>query len=134
RGQALWHVAAWPVLREPYRLASRHFAFEGRCFVLAVATCLKKEELLAAVPAGEKAARAFLDSVPVDEDGFLLEGGVAAYAPDGRPLAAHAAEKGGLHLFEVNPAQALEAAANLDVAGHYSRPDIITLQLRESKA
>ena len=32
------HVAAWPTVREVYALASRHYAFEGRCFVLAAGT------------------------------------------------------------------------------------------------
>ena len=29
------HVAAWPTVREQYAIASRHYAMEGRCFVLA---------------------------------------------------------------------------------------------------
>ena len=30
------HVAVWPTANEMAQLASRHYAFEGRCFVLAV--------------------------------------------------------------------------------------------------
>jgi predicted amidohydrolase len=30
------HVAVWPTVHEMHQIASRHYAFEGRCFVLAV--------------------------------------------------------------------------------------------------
>src|SRR6266852_3414942 len=30
------HVAVWPTVHDLHQLASRHYAFEGRCFVLAV--------------------------------------------------------------------------------------------------
>ena len=29
------HIAAWPTVRESHAIASRHYAMEGRCFVLA---------------------------------------------------------------------------------------------------
>ncbi len=39
------HVAAWPAGREIYQLASRHYAFEGRAFVLLAASYLTKQML-----------------------------------------------------------------------------------------
>ncbi len=133
RGQALFHVAAWPVLREPYRLASRHFAFEGRCFVLAAAARLTRAELLAAVPADAGAARDLLEAIPGGEDEPVLAGGAAVYGPDGEPVPANESHDGDLHFWTLCPAEALEAAANLDVAGHYSRPDLITVELRKGE-
>jgi len=133
RGEALFHVAAWPVLREPYRLASRHFAFEGRCFVLATAARLTKTELLAMVPADAVAARDLLMTIPAGQDERILSGGAAVYGPDGRSIPAEESHGGDLHLWTVRPAVALEAAATLDVAGHYSRPDLITVTLREGE-
>ncbi len=133
RGEALFHVAAWPVLREPYRLASRHFAFEGRCFVLAAAARLTQAELLAAVPADADAARALLEAIPAERDERLLAGGAAVYQPDGQPVPADESHSADLHFWTVHPAAALEAAANLDVAGHYSRPDLITVTVREDE-
>ncbi len=134
RGGALLHVAAWPVLREPYRLASRHFAFEGRRFVLAAACRLEKDELLGALPADADAARALLETVPAGGDGLVLKGGAAVFGPDGREIEPRAAADDGLHLFTLSPADALEAAPNLDVAGHYTRPDLITVAVREPGA
>ena len=39
------HVAAWPHAGEHHQLASRHYAFEGRCFVLAAAVVMTKSDL-----------------------------------------------------------------------------------------
>lgn len=37
------HIAAWPHGKERHQIASRHYAFEGRCFVLAAAMYLEKK-------------------------------------------------------------------------------------------
>ena len=40
------HVAAWPAVRDIHQVASRHYAFEGRCFVLAAGSILRVSDLL----------------------------------------------------------------------------------------
>ena len=37
----LIHIALWPQVHEMLQLASRHYAFEGRCFVIAVGQIMK---------------------------------------------------------------------------------------------
>ena len=39
------HVAAWPWVKEMNLVASRHYAFEGRCFVLACGGILRARDL-----------------------------------------------------------------------------------------
>src|SRR5258707_13340464 len=39
------HVAVWPTVHELHQLPSRHYAFEGRCFVLAVGLLMPTEDL-----------------------------------------------------------------------------------------
>lgn len=51
-------VAAWPSVNDTHLLASRHYAFKGRCFVLAVATIQTRKDLL------EGLARAGAISLP----------------------------------------------------------------------
>ena len=41
----LIHVAQWPTVKEMHLVASRHYAFEGRCFVVAAGTVLRKRDL-----------------------------------------------------------------------------------------
>ncbi len=123
-GEAV-HVAAWPGLREMYLVASRQYAFEGRCFVLAAATIQSRADLLAGLDAagGDTAARELLMTIP---DRQLQAGGSAIIAPDGRILAqAGSGEEvltATLDLSEIDA----ELAA-LDSDGHYSRPDVFDL-------
>jgi nitrilase len=39
------HIAVWPTVHELHQLASRHYAFQGRCFVLAVGLTMPTEDL-----------------------------------------------------------------------------------------
>src|SRR5215211_5956526 len=39
------HVAVWPTAHEMHQVASRHYAFEGRCFVLAAGSLLRASAL-----------------------------------------------------------------------------------------
>ena len=40
------HVAQWPSVNRNHDLASRHYAFEGQCFVLAAGSVLTKREAI----------------------------------------------------------------------------------------
>jgi hypothetical protein len=39
------HVAVWPTVNEMHQLASRHYAFEGRCFVLAAGMIMRVKDM-----------------------------------------------------------------------------------------
>src|SRR3954468_3101284 len=39
------HIAAWPTAHELLQVASRHYAFEGRCFVIAAGSLLRAKNL-----------------------------------------------------------------------------------------
>ena len=39
------HIAAWPQLKEMNLVASRHYAFEGRCFVVAAGAIMQVRDL-----------------------------------------------------------------------------------------
>jgi predicted amidohydrolase len=40
------HVAQWPSVKDLHQLASRHYAFEGQCFVLAAGCVLSREDVI----------------------------------------------------------------------------------------
>lgn len=123
-GEAV-HIAAWPTLNEMHLVASRHYAFEGRCFVLAAATVQARADLLGglAMAGGDPAAQRLLETMP---DRVLQRGCSAIIAPDGRILAQAGAEpevlRATLDLGEIG-----RELATLDVDGHYARPDIFSL-------
>ncbi|MFZ5609930.1 MAG: carbon-nitrogen hydrolase family protein [Pseudomonadota bacterium] len=121
------HVAQWPTVRETYLLASRHYAFEGRCFVLAAGTVLGKDDVLQgfeSLDANMAEARTLLESLPA---GRLQSGGSAIIGPTADILAGPADAEATLLTVRLDLGAIAEALAALDSDGHYSRPDIFTL-------
>ncbi len=112
------HVAVWPAVKDAHHLASRHYAFEGRCFVLA---------------AGQLARAADLPDElrpPGKSDGaWLLDGGSAVYGPDGVALVEARREERAVLTAEIDLTRIDEESMTLDVTGHYHRPDVFSLEV-----
>lgn len=121
------HVAAWPTVRETYAIASRHYAFEGRCFVLAAGLVQHRADLFDGLAScGINAdAEELLNTI---SDGALNRGGSLIIAPDARILAQAGEGEEIIHA-TLDLAEIAEARAALDTDGHYSRPDIFTLDV-----
>ncbi|HSF12876.1 MAG TPA: carbon-nitrogen hydrolase family protein [Erythrobacter sp.] len=121
------HVAAWPTVRESHQIASRHYAMEGRCFVLAAGLVQARDDLFDGLErvGGDDAARELLEAIPAE---VLNRGGSLIAAPDTRVIAQ--AGEGEETLFaELDLAEVAEGLANLDTDGHYSRPDVFELSV-----
>ena len=115
------HIAAWPTAHERLQLASRHYAFEGRCFVLAAGSLMKASALPAALE--RDPARA-----PAD-DALVMRGGSTIIGPDGHYIVPPVYDEETI-LTATLDASALDAERmTLDVAGHYSRNDIFRLDI-----
>ncbi len=79
------HVAQWPAVRDLHQLASRHYAFEGQCFVLAAGAILSRADVLNGIHSlGQSPSEAieFLETIPGEDTDLLLQGGSAIIAPD----------------------------------------------------
>lgn len=126
QGEAI-HIAQWPTVRETYLVASRHYAFEGRCFVLAAGTVMWREDLFAGLDAvgGDAAARELLSALP---SGQLQFGGSAIIGPDAAVLAA-AGDGEEMVTAQLDLTRRLEELAALDADGHYARPDVFELRV-----
>jgi nitrilase len=118
------HVAAWPHGGEDHQLASRHYAFEGRCFVLAAATFLVKPDL-----SPDLQRECNLLEAP-DE---LLAGGSAIIGPDGRYVVEPVFGREELLVAEIDLDRTREGKLTLDVAGHYARPELFDLRVRRER-
>lgn len=77
------HVAQWPAVKELHQLASRHYAFEGQCFVLAAGCILSRGEILEgyrSLGLSNDEAIKILEAMPGDDDDLILNGGSALSA------------------------------------------------------
>ncbi len=123
------HIAAWPSFSlyrggayalgpEVNNAASRIYAVEGQCFVIAPCATVSKE--MVDVLCGSDATKRQL----------LLEGGGFAqiYAPDGQLMHEPLPEgQEGLVYADIDLGMISLAKAAADPAGHYSRPDVTRL-------
>jgi predicted amidohydrolase len=109
------HVALWPDMTSAHQLASRHYAFEGRCFVLAAATYLD----IQSVPADLREAYA----KGVGGDGSF-NGGSGVIGPDGEYIVGPIFGPDPV-IADIDLSQTIAYKHDLDVAGHYDRPDIL---------
>ena len=114
------HVAAWPQVKEMNLVASRHYAFEGRCFVIACGAVMKSSELPA-----ELEPIASLQ----DPDALVLNGGSAIIAPDGSLLAGPVFDQETILTADLDLSRIAEESLTLDVTGHYYRPDLFDVKL-----
>ncbi|MBM3815023.1 MAG: carbon-nitrogen hydrolase family protein [Acidimicrobiia bacterium] len=121
----LLHVAQWPMVKEMNLIASRQYAFEGQCFVLAAGQTITRAEILSGPGRGNEV----LESIPGPDDALIHRGGSAIIAPDGSLLAGPVFDKSEILTAEINPDLAVQGRMYLDVDGHYSRPDIFRLEI-----
>ena len=120
----LLHVACWPDVKEMHQIASRHYAFEGRAFVIAAGTVLRKRDLPTDLP--------LLQEIPGEPDELIQRGGSAIIGPDGEYLAGPVWEDEAIVMAEVDPGRAVEERLTFDAAGHYNRPDVFNFSVNRS--
>ncbi|HWH22804.1 MAG TPA: carbon-nitrogen hydrolase family protein [Allosphingosinicella sp.] len=110
------HVAVWPTVHEMHQVASRQYAFEGRCFVLASGALMRASALPPELePHPERVS---------GPNQWVLRGGSAIIGPDGRYIAEPLYDEPGIVLAELDLRRASEESMTLDVTGHYHRPEL----------
>lgn len=128
------HVAQWPWVRELHQIASRHYAFEGQCFVLAAGSVLTKGEVLGGYRSlnVESEALEILEGIPGDGDAWIMRGGSAVIGPDAAYVAGPVYEEACTLLADVPLDRIAEGHLSLDTDGHYARPDVFHLEVNDS--
>lgn len=120
------HAAVWPEAREMYQVASRHYAFEGRCYVVVAGSILRLEDLPSELPVAPAVAREYA-SQP------LLRGGSAIIAPDGSYLAGPVYDEETIVMADLDLDMIGRESLALDVSGHYSRPDVFEMKVHAGR-
>lgn len=116
------HVAAWSSVKEMPQIASRSYAFEGRCFVVATGAVMRARDL----PKELETVAGLMDN----PDAFILDGGSAIIGPDGKYIAGPAFDCEAMIMARINLERIREESMTLDVTGHYSRPDLFSLRVK----
>jgi nitrilase len=114
------HVAVWPTAHDLHQLASRHYAFEGRCFVLAVGLLMPASDL----------PREF--AATNGQAAWLVRGGSAIIAPNARYIVEPVFEREELIVADLDLAEIDRESMALDVTGHSARPDVFRFDLKNS--
>ena len=108
------HVAVWPTVHEMHQVACRHYAFEGRCFVLAAGQIMRASSLPPRLSGPQQ----------LSPDTLIEQGGSAIIAPDGSYLAGPVFDQETILHATLDLTEIDRECMTLDVTGHYSRSDI----------
>ncbi len=117
RGEQV-HASVWPawsMQRDTIQFGTRQYAFEGKCFVLV--SC----GLFDAAAVDERWRKFFPGGGPT------ADGGSAIIAPDGSYVAGPVYDDETILYGEIDLSKVALGKQALDVAGHYSRPDVVRL-------
>ena len=119
------HVALWPAVKESHQIASRHYAFEGRAFVLAVGNIM---------PAADFPPELSLPpDLRDDPAALLLNGGSAVIAPDGEYLVEPVYDEETIIYADLDLQLIAQEQMTLDVTGGYARDDVFTFEVNRRR-
>jgi nitrilase len=99
----------------------RHIASEGRCWVIGSGCALNARDVPPSFPSRE--------TLFPDRDEWLNSGDSVIVAPTGEVVAGPLHAEYGIVYADIDPSQSSNLHRTLDVAGHYGRPDIFTLNV-----
>jgi len=99
----------------------RHIALEGRCWVLGNGTAMRGRDLPAGFPHRKE--------LFPDLDDWFNPGDSVVVSPRGEVVAGPLHNQHGILYADCDPTRAAAERRTLDVAGHYSRPDVFHLEV-----
>ncbi|MTI21484.1 carbon-nitrogen hydrolase family protein [Fulvivirga sp. RKSG066] len=119
------HVAVWPTVFERHQIASRQYAFEGRCFVLAAGQLLKASDF-----PDELKLPDYLEKNP---EQLVCNGGSCIINPKGEYIIEPIFDKETLLTAEIDLDDRVKEQMTLDVTGHYQRDDIFDFKVNKTR-
>lgn len=119
------HVAIWPGNKKNTEEITRFAAREGRSYVLSVSSLMRREDIPDSVPRADE-LRAALPAMSGN-------GGSCIAAPDATWVVAPVVGREELLVAELDHAFVRRERQNFDISGHYSRPEIIHVELDQAR-
>lgn len=118
------HVALWPKVHEMHQVASRQYAFEGRCFVLAAGQLLHSDHFPPELEKPEHLKH---------EGKWILNGGSCIIGPDGNFVQEPLFDREKIIYASLDMDRIKEESLNLDVTGHYQRKDVFSFSVDKKR-
>ena len=119
------HVAVWPGNLRNTADLTRHIAKESRSFVVSVSGLMRKEDISNTLPLADK----ILENAPE----IMADGGSCLSAPDGSWVIEPIVGKEAMLHATIDLAEVRKERQNFDPSGHYSRPDVMQLQVNRNR-
>jgi nitrilase len=119
------HVAVWPGSVRNTDDITRFIAKEARSFVVSVGGLMCVKDFPSDTPYRDEIVRNAVDP--------LTDGGSCIAGPDGEWIVEPVVGKEGLFTGTIDFNRVLEERQNLDVSGHYSRPDVTRLTVNRER-
>lgn len=119
------HVAIWPGNAHNTGEITRFIARESRSFVASVSGLMRKSDIGSGLPH----AKLLVDAA----DDLMANGGSCVAAPNGDWLLEPQSGDESLYIVELDHERVLEERHSLDIAGHYSRPDVTRLVVNRER-
>jgi len=120
------HIAVWPKVHEMLQIATRSYAFEGRCFAVGVGQIMRVKDTPSELT--------LPDELKDKPEHLLLNGGSCIVGPDGQYVMEPVWDQEGVFITEVDLNRCYEEKMALDVTGHYQRNDVFQLDVNHKRS
>jgi predicted amidohydrolase len=119
------HVAIWPGNLRNTEDITRFIARESRSYVVSVSGLMRRSDIDPSLP--------HADLLIETADDVMANGGSCVAGPDGAWVLEPVVGEETLEVVELDHVRVLEERHSLDVAGHYSRPDVVSLRVNRKR-
>ncbi|RLD22761.1 MAG: carbon-nitrogen hydrolase family protein [Bacteroidetes bacterium] len=117
------HIALWPQVHDMLQIASRHYAFEGRCIVVAAGQLMKADQM----PTELK--------LKADPETLLLNGGSCIVGAHGKYLMEPDTSCEDVLYYQIEDLDTIYGEKmTLDVSGHYQRDDVFEFAIKNQSS
>ncbi|MEE4312493.1 MAG: carbon-nitrogen hydrolase family protein [candidate division KSB1 bacterium] len=119
------HIAAWPGSESLTTDITRFIARESRSYVISASGLMRKSDISEPVPYSER--------IRANAPDILANGGSCIAKPDGEWLVEPCINEEQMIVAHLDHCLVRKERQNFDAAGHYSRPDILKIELNNTR-